>query len=127
MRTTVEIQTPFIDHSEQTAYIGIDKIPVDKNGVIVNSGNFSIDFFRDSIFLIIDNKGEEATMLIKAGDVFPNSILGDLKIPVLPGINAISIKDIKRFETSCREFVIDFSENFSGDMFAIADCLKKES
>ena len=120
MRTTIEFCTPLIDHSDKVAYVNIEKTKVDHNGVILETSD--IIFKKEhSYFLIIENPGEKSTLTIKAGDVFPNSLLGDYQIELKPGTSVINIKDVKRFETTCKEFVIDFSENFSGEIYAITD------
>lgn len=120
MRQTITFNHPLIDHSEKVAYVSIEKTKVDHNGVILDTSD--IIFKKEhSYFLVIENPGEESTLTIKAGDVFPNSVLGDYIIELKPGTSVINIKDVKRFEMVCKEFVIDFSENFSGEMYAIAD------
>lgn len=120
MRQTIKFQAPLIEPSEKTAYITVTKTKVDHNGVILETNNISFDK-NLSHYLIIENPGERSSMIIKAGDVFPSSVLGDYKIELAPGTSVINMQDIKRFETTCEEIVIDLGENFSGEMYAITN------
>lgn len=72
------------------------------------------------------------TVTIKAGNNYPNKILGDLSValpaatpsssaaPLAPSITPIIIDDISRFENKDGSINLDFSANFTGNVWAVA-------
>ena len=59
-------------------------------------------------------------MTVKAGDSYPNSMLGDIVIELPAGISAIQLQDLSRFEKSDGSIDLDFASGFTGKIFAIA-------
>ena len=57
---------------------------------------------------------------VKAGEAYPNSMLGDIVIELPEGISAIQLQDLSRFEKADGSLDLDFAEGFTGTIYAIA-------
>lgn len=118
-RDIIDVQYPVLDHSESIANIAITKKAVTvANGITVRDA-FSNK--NNSLFLVIDNTANAASLLtVKAGDAYPNSMLGDIVIELAKGVSAIQIQDLSRFQKSDESIDLDFGTGFSGTIYAIA-------
>ena len=77
----------------------------------------------NSFYLLITNNGKgTSTLTIKAGEAYPNSMLGDLKVEIPVGTSAIQIQDFSRFEKRDDSIDLDFAKDFIGYMYVIAKC-----
>ena len=124
-RDAILVQYPVLDHTESVANIGITK-----QSVTVANGITITDAFsnkNNSLFVVIDNntvdedsEGVSATLTVKAGNAYPNSMLGDIAIELPYGTSAIQLQDLSRFEKADGSIDLDFSADFSGDIYAIA-------
>ena len=69
----------------------------------------------------LDHTESVATLLtVKAGDAYPNSMLGDIVIELTKGTSAIQLQDLSRFEKADGSIDLDFAEGFTGNIFAVA-------
>ena len=68
----------------------------------------------NSFFLVLEGAG---TVTIKAGDNYPNAMLGDLNATVA-ALAVINIQDLARFENRDNTIVIDCA-NYAGTIMAI--------
>ena len=59
-------------------------------------------------------------LTVKAGDAYPNSMLGDIVIELPAGVSAIQLQDLSRFEKADGAIDLDFAEGFKGNIYAIA-------
>ena len=118
-RDLISIQYPLLDHTESIANIGITKQNVNvQNGITIEDA-FSNK--NNSLFLIIENESSAtSTITAKAGDAYPNSMLGDIVIELPTGTSAIQLQDLSRFEKADGSIDLDFAEGFSGTIFAVA-------
>lgn len=118
-RDLISVQYPLLDHTESIANIGLTKQSVNvQNGITIEDA-FSNK--NNSLFLIIENSSEtESTITAKAGDAYPNSMLGDIIIEIPVGTSAIQLQDLSRFEKSDGSIDLDFAEGFTGSIYAIA-------
>lgn len=118
-RDIIKVQYPTLDHTESVANISIEKtIVTPANGITIEEA-FSNK--NNSLFIVIDNESEaNSTMTVKAGDAYPNSMLGDIVIELATGISAIQIQDLSRFEKTDGSIDLDFAEDFSGTLYAVA-------
>ena len=118
-RDIIKVQYPTLDHTESVANISIEKTVVTPaNGITIEEA-FSNK--NNSLFIVIDNEAEaNSTMTVKAGDAYPNSMLGDIVIELATGISAIQIQDLSRFEKADGSIDLDFAEDFSGTLYAVA-------
>lgn len=118
-RDIINVQYPTLDHTESVANICITKeTVVPANGVTVADA-FSNK--NNSLFLIIENEAEaKSSMTVKAGDAYPNSMLGDISIELPVGTSAIQLQDLSRFEKADGSIDLDFPTAFDGNLYAVA-------
>ena len=118
-RDIIDVQYPVLDHSESVANIAITKQAVTvANGITIRDA-FSNK--NNSLFIVIDNTANAASLLtVKAGDAYPNSMLGDIVIELAKGVSAIQIEDLSRFQKSDESIDLDFGTGFSGSIYAVA-------
>ena len=118
-RDVIEVQYPVLDHSEAVANIAITKKAVTPaNGITIKDA-FSNK--NNSLFIVIDNTANASSLLtVKAGDAYPNSMLGDIVIEIPKGISAIQLEDLSRFQKSDESIDLDFGTGFTGSIYAIA-------
>ena len=121
----IQVQYPVLDHTESVANIGITA-----QSVTVANGIKVADAFsnkNNSLFLVIENstvdsdsEGVESAMTVKAGNAYPNSMLGDITIELPAGTSAIQVQDLSRFEQADGSLLLDFGESFEGSIYAVA-------
>ena len=118
-RDIIDVQYPVLDHTESVANIAITKETVTQaNGITIKDA-FSNK--NNSLFIVIDNTGDAASQLtVKAGDAFPNSMLGDIDIELAKGVSAIQLQDLSRFQKADESIDLDFKSGFTGTIYAIA-------
>ena len=118
-RDKIQVQYPTLDHTESIANIAITKKSVTvANGITVEDA-FSNK--NNSMFLVIDNTANASSQLtVKAGNSYPNSMLGDIVIELAQGVSAIQVQDLSRFEKSDGSIDLDFATGFTGTIYAIA-------
>lgn len=118
-RDSINVQYPVLDHSESIANIGITK-----KTVVVANGITIADAFsnkNNSLFIVVQNDGASSSaMTVKAGDAYPNSMLGDITIEIPVGVSAIQVQDLARFEKSNGSVDLDFATGFNGSIYAVA-------
>jgi hypothetical protein len=74
---------------------------------------------KDNSMAIVVNATGAGIITIKAGDNYPNAILGDLAVAVDTGVNVIRLLDISRFEN--RDGSIKLTNNgAAGTIFVTA-------
>ena len=113
-RKMIDVQYPVLDHTESIANISIVKTTVEADGITIKDA-FSNK--NNSLFILINNKGDKTGLLtVKAGDAYPNSLLGDIIIEIAKGVSAIHLQDLSRFEKSDESIDLDFSESFEGEI-----------
>ena len=118
-RDKIDVQYPVLDHSESVANIAIEKKTVTvANGITIKDA-FSNK--NNSLFIIIDNTANASSLLtVKAGDAYPNSMLGDIVIELAKGVSAIQLQDLSRFQKSDESIDLDFASGFTGTIYAVA-------
>lgn len=118
-RDSIQVQYPVLDHSESVANIGITKQTVTvANGIKIQDA-FSNK--NNSMFMVIENEGEaKSALTVKAGDAYPNSMLGNITIELPIGVSALQVQDLSRFEKSDGSIDLDFATGFTGTIYAIA-------
>ena len=118
-RDIINVQYPTLDHTESVANICIEKTTVvPENGVTIEEA-FSNK--NNSLFVVIENNASDSLLTVKAGDAYPNAMLGDLVVtPTAGQVNAILLEDIARFENRDGSVNIDFASGFAGTIYAVA-------
>ena len=117
-RDIINVQYPTLDHTESIANICIEKSEVTPENGITIAEAFSNK--NNSLFVVIENEASESLLTVKAGDAYPNSMLGDIVIELPAGVSAIQLQDLSRFEKADGSIDLDFAEGFSGSIYAIA-------
>ena len=118
-RDIINVQYPTLDHTESVANIGITASTVTQANGVTIADAFSNK--NNSMFIVISNTATSSSLLtVKAGDAYPNSILGDIVIELPTGISAIQIQDLSRFEKADGSIDLDFASGFTGTIYAIA-------
>ena len=117
-RDIINVQYPTLDHTESVANIGITVKEVTQANGITIAEAFSNK--NNSLFIIIENSGTSSLLTVKAGDSYPNSMLGDIVIELPAGMSAIQLQDLSRFEKSDGSIDLDFASGFIGKIFAVA-------
>lgn len=117
-RDIIDVQYPQLDHTESAANICIEKTKVvPANGITIEEA-FSNK--NNSLFIVIENCASQSLLTVKAGDAYPNSMLGDIVIEIPTGTSAIQLQDLSRFEKADGSLDLDFSEGFVGSIYAVA-------
>ena len=118
-RDVIDVQYPVLDHSESVANIAITKKTVTvANGITIKD---SFSNKHNSLFIVIDNTANASSLLtVKAGDTFPNSMLGNIVIELPKGVSAIQLQDLSRFQKADESIDLDFATGFTGSIYAIA-------
>ena len=117
-RDIINVQYPTLDHTESVANICIEKQAISQaNGVTIAEA-FSNK--NNTLFVVIENTTSDSLLTVKAGDAYPNSMLGDIVIEIPEGVSAIQLQDLSRFEKADGSIDLDFSEGFVGNIYAIA-------
>lgn len=117
-RDIINVQYPTLDHTESVANIGITASTVTQENGVTIANAFSNK--NNSLFIIIDNTATKSLLTVKAGDAYPNSMLGDIVIELPAGISAIQLQDLSRFEKSDGAIDLDFATGFTGTIYAVA-------
>ena len=117
-RQIINVQYPTLDHTESIANICIEKTVVDtKKGITIEEAFCNKN---NSLFIVLNNLSADSLLTVKAGNAYPNSMLGDIVIELPAGTSAIQLQDLSRFEKADGSIDLDFSEDFSGTIFAVA-------
>lgn len=74
---------------------------------------------KDNSMAIVINATGAGTITIKAGDNYPNAMLGDLVVAVDTGVNIIRLLDISRFENRDGSIVLT-NNGAAGTIFVTA-------
>ena len=117
-RDILNVQYPTLDHTESIANICIEKSDVEPANGVTIADAFSNK--NNSLFIVIENSASESLLTVKAGDAYPNSMLGDIVIELPAGVSAIQLQDLSRFEKADGSIDLDFAEGFTGTIFAVA-------
>ncbi len=118
-RDIIDVQYPVLDHTESVANISItEKTVTQANGITIRDA-FSNK--NNSLFIVIKTTTSGGSLLtVKAGDAYPNSMLGDIVIELPEGVSAIQLQDLSRFQKSDESIDLDFATGFTGSIYAIA-------
>jgi len=113
--------TPYLPMREATESIEIATVTKQSvtvaNGIEIEKALINKD---NSLFVIVEPTNT-AAVTIKAGNAYPNSMLGDLVFtPTASKITAVQILDAARFERTDGSIYIDFATGFTGNIYAVA-------
>lgn len=117
-RDIVKVQLPVQDATASIEIKAFAKTTVaPANGVAIED---ALGNKNNSLVIVVEPTATGA-VTIKAGDAYPNAMLGDLVVtPTADQVNAILLEDIARFENRDGSVNIDFAEGFAGTIYAVA-------
>lgn len=118
-RDEISIQLPVIENTDSAGIKVITPQTITAaNGITLKN---AMACMNNTLFIIMNNTAStDATVTLKRGEKFPNSMLGDLILTVQKSaITAIQIQDPARFVNSDCAIDIDFSSGFTGTIYAV--------
>ena len=117
-RDILNVQLPVQDETASIEIKAFAKQTVaPANGIVIEK---ALDNKNNSLVIVIEPTTAGA-VTIKAGDAYPNSMLGDLTVaPTAGQVNAILLEDMARFENRDGSVAIDFASGFAGTIYAVA-------
>ena len=124
-RDSINVLKKVYENSESVATVKCTKQAVTQaNGIKIAKAFENKD---NSLFIMIENTttvssaAADSSATIKAGDAYPNAVLGDLTVTLdKSAITAIQIQDPSRFENKDGSICVDFASGFTGNIFAVA-------
>lgn len=124
-RDEIAVLLPTPDSTKSVEYGTITKQAVTQaNGISVKK---ALDNKNNSLVIYVENTTgagttpADSTLTIKAGNEYPNKILGDLTIALTKSvITAVILEDISRFENRDGSILLDFGSGFTGNCWAVA-------
>lgn len=131
-RDSINVLLPTQDATQSVETGSITKQAVTQaNGIKIAN---ALDNKNNSLQIYIENTytTADSTLTIKAGDHYPNKVLGDLAVtlpkatagadsaPDVPTLTVVLLEDISRFENKDKSVCLDFSANFTGNVWAVA-------
>ena len=77
---------------------------------------------NNSLVIFVETtSSSDGVLTVKAGNEYPNKILGDLTTALKgSAITAVILEDISRFENRDGSICLDFSTGFTGNVWAVA-------
>ena len=126
-RDAINVAIPTQDASQSVESVAITKQAVTQaNGIKINN---AFKNKNNSLQITIENTyaTADSTLTVKAGDNYPNKVLGDLSVPLTAPASStetkptvVLIEDISRFENRDGSIYLDFSSAFTGNIWAVA-------
>lgn len=98
---------------------------VTKQAVVVANGieiEKALENKNNSLQIFVETTASaDSVLTIKAGNEYPNKILGDLTTPLKgSAVTAVILEDISRFENRDGSIHLDFASGFTGNVWAVA-------
>ena len=124
-RDKVEVLLPAQDVTQSVEVGEITKQAVTQaNGIYIEDAlkdkNNSLQIFVENT-TTVSSAAADSSMTIKAGDHYPNRILGDLTVALTKSKTvAIILDDISRFENKDGSINLDFASGFTGNVWVVA-------
>lgn len=112
----IEVNLPVQDATQSVEVANFTKTTVAAEDVVTIKK--ALDNKNNSLVIIAEPTSDAGTMVIKAGNNYPNAMLGDLEVTVGTGSNAVLLEDISRFEN--RDGSVVINSKFAGTIFAVA-------
>lgn|SRR5574344_1026007 len=119
-KDTISVQYPAMENTQSVAKVKISKQTVTPaNGILVQN---AFKNKNNSLVICIENTATvDSAVTFNAGGAYPNSELGNLKVPVLASsVNFFQVQDMSRFEAKDGSISIDFDSTFTGNIYAVA-------
>lgn len=119
-RDIINVQCPVVDKTQSVADIAITK-----TAVVVANGITIKNAFKNknnTLLICVENTATSAAKVtFKAGNAYPNAMLGDLGVTVgASSTTMLQIQDASRFENKDGSVNLDFATGFTGNIYAVA-------
>lgn len=117
--SSINVNLPALESSQSAEIINFTKQTVTSGDTITIKN--ALDNKNNSLIIIAELASSvtvAGSLKIKAGNNYPNSMLGDLTVTVGLGANAIILEDISRFEN--RDGSIKIAATYGGTIYAVA-------
>lgn len=119
-RDEINVLLPVQDDTQSVETIAVTKkAVVQANGIAIKD---ALANKNNTLQITIETTvSSDSTLTIKAGDNYPNKILGDLTV-ALPksAVTVVLLEDISRFENRDGSINLDFASGFTGNIWAVA-------
>lgn len=119
-RDSIIVQCPVVEKTQSIANATVTKSDITaSNGVVIKN---AFKNKNNSLFIFVENTNDtDGTVTFKAGNFYPNAMLGDLETVVEAGSTSVlQIQDASRFENKDGSINIDFSADLVGQIYAVA-------
>ena len=119
-RDIISVYLPDVEQTQSVAYTEVAPFAVNaENGIQIEKAT---ENKNNSLSILIENASTSAsTVTFVAGDTYPNSMLGDLEIPLKESSTTVcQLQDLSRFENRDGSISLDFAADFSGNILAVA-------
>lgn len=119
-RDEIIVHKPMQDETQSVEYAKITKKAVTQaNGIKIKEALFNKN---NSLQITIETTSTtDGNLTVKAGNNFPNAMLGDLVLPLAKSaVTVVQLEDISRFENRDGSIELDFSTGFTGNIWAVA-------
>ena len=119
-RDIISVNMPEIEATQSIAYSDVVEFPINaENGVKIQNAT---ENKNNSLSILIENVATSASSVtFVAGDTYPNSMLGNLEIPLKESaVTVCQIQDISRFENRDGSICLDFATGFTGNITVVA-------
>lgn len=124
-RDAINVILPTQENTQSVEVAKITKQAVTQaNGIKINA---ALENKNNSLQVFIENTTgagstpADSILTIKAGNHYPNKMLGDLSVTVeKSAITVVMIDDIARFENKDGSVYLDFASGFTGNCWAVA-------
>lgn len=119
-RDKIQVLNPVLDNSESVASIKVTETTVTQaNGITIEKAFANKN---NTLFIHVGTTvTSDSTLTIKAGDAYPNAMLGDLTVALTKSADTVlQIQDPSRFENKDGSVNIDFATGFTGTIYAVA-------
>lgn len=124
-RDAITVQLPTQDGTQSVEVISVTKQAVTQaNGIKISNAlankNNSLQISIENTYTVSSTATASAAT-IKAGNKYPNKMLGDLTVTLgAAKTTVVILDDIARFENSDGSVCIDFASGFTGNIWATA-------
>lgn len=119
-RDEINVLLPVQDDTQSVETIAVTKkAVVQANGIAIKD---ALANKNNTLQITIETTAtSDSTLTIKAGDNYPNKILGDLTVALTKSaVTVVLLEDISRFENRDGSINLDFASGFTGNIWAVA-------
>ena len=109
----IQVILPKLDATQSVESATFEAVTLEAENKVIKA----FENKNNSLHIVVDATGT-GTITFKAGDNYPNAILGDLVLPVGAGLNDYIIEDISRFEN--KDLSLGINATATGKIYAVA-------